>query len=346
MDYSNHKLRNFLMIPLIAMAGFSAGCLRFSEQITILENGQAEINVTVSDLPIDYDASVAMPGLQEWEVTRREDPADPKNQILQALKTILPGGAFPSSFADSTEPFADQQLQFPTSIKSWSRDNTTFYEFTRDYQARRMARFEGNVVIDEDLEDRILENGIFAASEEDRGLYLDLLAKQTIQHHQAFLLEAVGSLLVQGIIELEDHQFILESGNEILTESIRPEMILEAMALDDEAMAQALEQWVETNTEKICQVMETRQAGSGPELEKNLADVARECDISFHTGNHHFHVDLNLPGTIISTNGLIDPLDPGHVSWDFKGEDLFDRGIPLHAVSAVRANEGSAHEQQ
>ena len=80
----------------------------------------------------------------------------------------------------STRSDASAHLRFPTSLRTWTEGGRTFYEFKRTYEARRWRRLANATLVTEEkqLEERILEDGIFAASPDDRVAYLDLLRRQ------------------------------------------------------------------------------------------------------------------------------------------------------------------------
>ena len=63
--------------------------------------------------------------------------------------------------------------------------------------------------------------------------------------------------------------------------------------------------------------------------------LCKKYELTEKIGGHSFSVTLHMPGTIIVSNGLRDPENPSSVEWNFKGEDLRDREMTLHAISVV-----------
>jgi hypothetical protein len=322
-----------------------AGCLDFQEEITVQPDGQVDLQVTVRGLDPAADPLVALPRDPDWQTSRPKDPDDPSRVILSARRTVSAGQPLPASFAQPADPLADQHLLFPTTVRTWAQDGITFFEFNRRYPARRMARFLGQVEFDSELERRILDQGIFAVSEEDRQRYLGLLTEQARQQYGSFLEEALGQLVLQGRLQLEDRSRILQEGRGRLHSILSPETVLEVLGQDEREMAVALEKVVGNIEEAFVQIAKEVKPGSGTGLQAQLHAVTGEYDLSVRLGNHQFAVTVNLPGTIISTNGQTDPEKPGTVVWEFAGEDLHDRGLELRAISALPQTEGGAHDE-
>ncbi len=75
--------------------------------------------------------------------------------------------------------------------------------------------------------------------------------------------------------------------------------------------------------------------GAIDEYKTTYHKAQRGYKITQELDGFQYDIDLTMPGTIISSNGVLDSKDPGKVSWSFKGTKFHDADLPLYAVSVV-----------
>jgi hypothetical protein len=335
--------RNLVLSAVcVLLALVLSGCLRVSESIRVTAMGGAEIEVDVKGEAWAFDAAADTPGGASW--ITRELPVDNRGKDkperhLVAVLVAAPGEDLPSQYVDPARPDAAAHLRFPTSVRTWSEDGRTFYEFRRTYQARRWQRFADPPLSPEEkqLEERILDGGIFAASEGARRAYCDLLRRQARAVTSARVVEAAGSVVAAGGLAVTDLDAVLSAADGFMMATLSDDNILRMLSMDDKGLDKAFEDLSRQLGEAVAAATEKCAPGIGSLVMAELANVDAEWNITMRLGNNGYRVDLELPGRVIRTNGMSTAASPGRVSWEFEGKDLRDRDLPLYALSIVEA---------
>lgn len=377
------------LIVLLPFVGIS--CLEREEEITVAEDGTVTIVASFDGNASDFAPPVALPTEPDWEIIEQKTDTTDKGDIkikLKAQKTIPYKHDLPYSYDTLDKPNYDINLQFPTKIDILREGNRTIYEFERTYVARDYSSFNlsTSFIWDQELEDRVIENGIFKVSEQDRDDYLEQFSAAFAYYQWRFIDITVGELVLAGKISSATYRKIDEQVWNYLQDRVTPIRVLGILGKDEDAINDALEEL----QKDVCQNILTIVASYEPyfdasrervgELKKKLdaeefdkeeakddvrnmvgaivAQAVREAipvdsivfmtlfstmfdqlsrryELTERIGGHDFTVSLHMPGTILITNGFKDPENPDNINWSFKGDDLRDRSITLHAISVV-----------
>lgn len=384
--------KNYLAWGLMVSLPFTGiSCLERHEEITVSEDGTVTIVATFDGNANEFDSPVALPSEPDWEIVEHKTDTTDDGDVrirLKAEKTIPYKQDLPYSYVTSDEPNYDVNLQFPTELDIVHEGNRTVYEFKRTYVARDYAGFNLSTshFWDQELEDRVLEKGIFDVSEQDRQDYLDQFCFAFAYHHWRFVDITIGELVLAGKISPSTHGEIDSHVWNYLEDQVTPVRMLGILGQEEHAIDSALDELQSQVRQNILtivasyepyfdasreRVRKLQEGLSGEELDadnvrdhvRNMVEatvdqavreamptdsivfmtvfsamydqLSRRYVLTERIGAHGFSVELHMPGTIIIGNGLKDPQDPTHIEWSFKGEDLRDRAITLHAVSVV-----------
>ena len=324
------------------LAGFLAGCLNYDERIRVAADGGVDLEVLVTGPESRYGPAAGVPGAPGWRV--EELPVDnagkdQPERHFRCLRVIAPGESLPSGYVDPSAPDQAAHLRFPTSLRTWTVGNRTFYEFRRTYEARRYRRFANAPLAAEEkkLEERILEVGIFAVGEAERQAYLGVLKRQIEVDMATRVTEASGVLVAEGLLAVAAIDTLCAAGRGFVAQDVPAGRMLEILAMEDDDIALALEDYNRGLRGAVAAEAERLAPGTGSRLLAEMAALDHAWDITMHLGNDNFKVRLDLPGRVIRTNGLSRPDEPGRVDWEFTGADLQDRDLPLHALSVAEA---------
>jgi len=332
----------FCLIISLALLLFT-GCLEVSEEIHVNESGEARVVITLEGDEDEFSSVVALPSEDDWQIDTLEienpDKKEPEMK-LRAERVVKPGNEFPFTFANPSDLLADKQLQFPTELKVWNEGNRTFYEFKRTYLSRRHYRFVGGDEdqINEDLEKRVLEKGIFNVPEQDRAQYLTSLSRQFRLQMLSMYEEAMGEMIFNGQLKADLLDPVSQQAEQMLEEMLTRETVLSIVSLPDDSVGIALDNLKAETEMRLSQALAERMADSdsvAEELSSALAQINLEWEITEKLDNDVFLIVVYLPGTLIKTNGKTNPDYLGTAGWEFKGKDLHDRSIPLYALSVV-----------
>lgn len=342
MRYNQYFRQVVFLIAIIVLSGLT-GCLEVSEEIRVKESGEAKVTINLKGDMAEFSSNVALPTGAEWQIdtlefAKKQD--DTPEMTISAQRVVGAGKEFPTTFAQASDPQADKQLQFPTELRVWQEGNLTFYEFVRTYQARRHFRFVGgnDYQVDEDLEKRVMDQGIFNVSDSDRNEYLKTLALQFQLQMISFFEEASGELVRSGALKVDRYDSIRRRTRKSVEAMVTPESMLSIVSLPEDSMSVALDKLRAGVDSSFALIMNEETAGLADLdglLRTALAKVNLEWGITEELGNDMFAIDIYLPGTLIKTNGKPHPDYPGRAGWEFEGNDLHDHSVGLYALSVV-----------
>lgn len=377
------------LIVLLPFVGIS--CLEREEEIIVTEDGTVTIVVSFDGNASDFAPPVALPSEPDWEIIEQKTDTTEEGDVrikLEAQKTIPYKQDLPYSYISTDKPNYDINLQFPTEIDIVREGNRTIYEFKRTYVARDYSSFNLSTsrFWDQELEDSVIENGIFNVSEQERNDYLEQFSAAFAYYHWRFIDMTVGELVLAGKISPATYSKINEHVWNYLQDKVTPVRMLGILGKDEDDINDALEglqeevrqniltiiasyePYFDASRERVSRLQKKLDAEEFDEEEakddvRNMVDavveqavreampadsilfmtvfstmfdqLSRRYELTERIGAHDFTVRLHMPGTILVTNGFKDPDDPSYIDWNFKGDDLRDRSITLHAISVI-----------
>jgi len=325
---------------ILCLIGLLSGCVEYGESIVIHENGDATISAQFKGNNDDFIPAMALPTSGEWTITSyNKDSVYSGNGKfeLEVQKTIPYGQPLPYSYATDSVSMA-LNLQFPTNIRVWSEGNRTFYEFTRTIKARTYLRynyfFEND--IDKDREKRILNNGIFNVSEDDREGYIQELKNAFSEIYYFQFSDALGIMVRQNDMTTAEMLALEISARHLLESYISHDRLLDILRQDDSGIEASRQKLIDDVHEELSKlVKENTDARKLNRFEAAFGGVLTAYKITGALDLQSMAIYIELPGTVISTNGLTAPGKPNEVLWGFEGVDLHDHDIPMYALSVV-----------
>ncbi|MCP4568199.1 MAG: hypothetical protein GY841_11530 [FCB group bacterium] len=316
-------------------------CLERTEEISIAEDGSATIQIDLSGPKDTFGQLMAYPSEPEWTILEADSVSREDQTRIKAEKTVAYGEPWPHTFARPDEPNGGVHLQFPSEVKYWTEGNRTYYEFKRVYRQRpfRGINLTKHPFWDQDLENRVLEKGIFEASEQDREDYLEQFVTAYVYLNWRFLWETLGTMTHAGDITLAQKAKIETRASGYLESTITPVRILGILGKDDDSMDTALDNLKRELHDSFAHIFKEVVASDNQVLTQKYMGLFKtavlEYEITEVLGPHTFLINLAMPGIVIETNGLVDPEEPGKIEWCFMGEDLYDTDFALRALSVV-----------
>ena len=344
---NKHTMARILFVTVALLTLVFVSCIERSEEITVDEDGNTTI-VATFDGNADDLRRLALPSEPEWTILNHvvdSNDTDNANMKLEAELVVPYGKPLPETFAKPDAEDRETALEFPTELKRWTEDGRTFYEFNRTYMARDYAPYDitGYLIPlgawDQELEKRVLERGIFEVSEEDRTNYLDQFAVAYGYFHWRFMWEATAEMYRRGRISADAKENVETWALDYLETTVTPMRILGILGKDDDSIDVALDRLGDELHDECIRHFAATVGEDQTDVQQEFVDIfrlnTRTFDATEALGAHQFAITLELPGTIVSANGMIDPDKPNIVEWYFKGGDLHDKNIPLHALSVV-----------
>lgn len=328
----------------VLLALLCAACLEHEEVITVAPDGSTEI---VAQITGDYDQYTAddllLPQQPQWTVLeQRIDSTGDKRKLTYRASLFVPSGSpLPESFAKRENPYYDLSLRFPTQVKVWTEGNRTYYEFRRTYQARRFSALDVTeipILWDQELEERVLDSGLLNINQQDRRQYLDQLVSAFSLRLWRLHRDALGDLVRAGSVSDTTFLRLTEEVAGYLEETITPELALDLIQLEEIQVERALDSIETTVSRRFQQAVHTAVGGKTlllRQYEESIKRTKMDYALTQKLDSREMSIELNLPGTIISSNGIVVPEEPGRANWWFRGDKLHDADLPLYALSVV-----------
>ena len=223
----------------------------------------------------------------------------------------------------------------------WSKDGRTYYEFRRTYIARKYAatNITGGILWDQELENRVLEVGIFSVSEQDRQDYLNQYTDALGYLHWRLLWETMGRLVQDNQVTLATKAEVEQAALRYVESIVTPVRVLGILGKPENSIAPALDNLETEVHDSFYRIFSDIVGGDKTtvlrQFKSKFAAVILDYNITESLAGQTISVTLDLPGTVIATNGWVDPEKQGGVDWNFKGEDIFDADVSLYALSVV-----------
>ena len=329
----------FLVIPILLL---SVGCLNWEEEITIDKAGNAKIEVKFEGTTTNPIMLVALPMAPEWAITENSKHKNDKGEYeiqYKAEKNIPYGSPWPETFAAKSDNY-DNQMQFPTKFKIWKEGKRTYYEFERTYKGRSHREFNylADTEIDRELENKIIENGIFNVPETDRDNYLGQLKEAYQYSNYKMFYNALGEITLNNKISFKQRKLILQKGIDNLEDLITDERLIALLNMEDASLENEYNKLKNEIFESFNKAF-VETVGNNNTLNQlyktTFDEVYQNIRITEELNPHDFILVINFPGEVIISNGLIDLEEPNAVGWMFKGDELHDCDMSFYALSVV-----------
>ena len=335
-----------ILLAVIILIGLNS-CIEHTEEIFISEDGTTTIVSNYKGKASEIN-ELALPCEPVWTVTKIMGDGiitDSSQMELRAETTIPYGDKIPSTYAKPDDDLKDLQLQFPTNVKFWTEGNRTYYEFKRTYQARKFQCFDlptlfsHHDIWDQDLENRVLEKGIFNVSENDRNEYLDQMIYAYAYLHWRLHWETISEMFADEIITLDQKSNLEKQTADYLENILTPVKILSILGKEEDSIGVELDR-LTNSIHKWYYADFVKAVGEGKtKLHQKFTSIFEKTKLDYEItkklDSHEFAVAVELPGIIIKTNGFIEFEKPNVVEWAFKGDGLHDKNIPLYVLSVV-----------
>ena len=229
-------IKNLFVGLICTFSLFLNGCFEREEKIAIDHNGNTTINTSIKGTTEQYPPLFKLPNNDPWKIIKQEIKKNKEGETeIEIISEIsIPyGEMFPDRYDFSDE--TDQGLRFPSSVKMYKKGDRTFYEFTRRYQSRKHIPYESYYEsIDKELEEKILEVGIFNVPEDDRIKYIDQFTTAFYASESRFLYDVLGLMVLDNDIGQGAREKMLKTAMEELHEQFSTDRFLKILALVDE----------------------------------------------------------------------------------------------------------------
>ncbi len=291
-----------------AFLALVAGCVRRKEQITIMPDGAVLIAVTAVGDPRDMTEGDALPTeAAGWKVMEKREVAEKDNtETLTrcAVRRLSKGEKLPESYAEAGTPLAAVALQFPTTVTIESRNDGTYYHFTRVYRPRRAAQVQDprDVMAESDEIKAIRGKSPEVITDEDRHTLAK--ARIEVEAQQAGELLDIAARAMEPPLPPDVWMIARRRMMDVYRD---PEVARRGLALlfQDDAgpKSVALEQEVR---QKSLAALETSLAEQNvaservTQLLKSLDQLRREYEVTEDLGDDTFEVRVRMPGRVIA----------------------------------------------
>ncbi len=337
------RAKNSLIVIGAVCLLLLAGCLEQDETITVAKDGSVAMEVKLSGKPDQLSDPVLIPSGLEWDIRERkiDSSGDSPNLTILAVANTPYGRPLPETFVAKGSPDYKVCLRFPSELTMESKGNRTFYTFRRTYEARRFSAFDFSEVPeawDHELEKRVTDSGIMKVPEADRIKYLQQLKQGYCYQYWRFFREALADMVRSDALTDTVMVRLANEASTYLEKEIKPELFLTIMQLEEKEVQTAIDSLALVIDRQFKTIVSGAVHDNGTkaeQFERAYSRVQREYEVTEKFNGTGYHVALAMPGTIISTNGVIDAGEPGKVSWSFNGKKLRDADVPLYAVSVV-----------
>jgi len=264
-----------------------------------------------------------------------------KERYLSAELDVPVGAPFPPLYLEMDPDYIQSSLTFDTEITVEQKRNMRVYQFKRVYEARRYLRMNFGAMfgVDEDLEERVMEKGIFEVSESDRNEYTSELMEAFIYVQYTVFEEASGYLVLWDGLPVSFKRSADEQARDFLAKRVNQDLVLDILSAPDDSIPVMYERLINTVTNELIAMLQKIVAQSGfgtvEHAEMAYRRVVSENKVTERLSSYSFSVEVHMPGTIVSTNGVI--TDPGSnvVEWQFDGEQLHDSDVSLSVTSVL-----------
>jgi len=335
------NIRNYLVTAICIASVFLSGCFERKEEITISEKGDAFIRTLFGGDAAAAPPVSELPNKKAWTIKKWETTKNEGNTELEidAEMNIPYGKSLPDRY--NTDDKTDRGLRFPTSIKTSREGSRTFYEFTRRYQSRKYDPYEiFNESIDEKLEEKIFNEGIFNVTQKEQIQYLNQLIPALRLSQLRYIYDVLGLMVFNNDISQDLRRKMMESARDKVDATFTPHRFKEILArIDEETISREIDLISKEMDMLFASVFKNHiQTDDGNLLNKFSKLLENERQTRAMTDNingHGFEITLTMPGQIVVTNGIFDGESLDSVSWKFSGNDLNDCEYVLHAVSVA-----------
>jgi hypothetical protein len=320
-----------------------AGCLDQEETITVAKDGSVAIEVKLSGKPDQLSDPILIPAGPDWQIRERkiDSSGDSPELTIVAVANTPYGRPLPEAFVSRSSPEYDLCLRFPGEVTMKSEGNRTYYTFRRTYAARRFSAFDLSEVPeawDHNLETRVLDSGLLKVSQKDRDQYLRQLTENYNYQCWRYFREAIAALV--GSHTIADTVFVRlgKDAADYLDNTATPDLFLNVMQREEPQIQAAIDSLGLIIDRQFRTLVTGAVHGNSTALaqfDTAYAKVRREYEVTEKHNGMNYRITLVMPGTVISTNGVLEPEEPGKVTWSFGGKKFRDADVSLTATSVV-----------
>jgi hypothetical protein len=327
---------------ICAASLFLSGCIERKEEITIDKHGNTYISTSFKGDIDQFPPVFDLPNGGTWknikqEIMKKENGKDLK---VSAEMNIPYGKDLPDRYDLNDQ--ANQQLRFPSTVKTYKKGSRTFFEFTRRYQPRKYRLYEIYYEkVDKELEDEVMKKGIFNVSQTQRDKYLDQLTPALHLSQLRTVYDVLGTMVLQNDISQEARRQLLLSAGENVRKTVtrnKLETILAHLNKDNDGEDE-MDQIIKDIDRVFISILKNQTRPDNGVLSAKLAKLLENerhtRKITDAIGGNSFIITLKMPGQIVDTNGIFSEESLGTVSWDFQGSALRDCEYVLHAISVL-----------
>lgn len=343
-----HQNHVGIAVAVGAVAGmFMFGCVERKERLEISPNGALHILIDYksNDLNDLYQGDAVPRTTSGWLARQEviEDDEGKQTHRLIAENLFGPRVKPPENYAQKTDPDADLYLQFPSSLRIETRNDGTYYHFSRTYTARPWAHIAT-------LEERLVKKPLAELediefdrwSREQRLMAVRALATFEVERMIAFaraaFLKVTPDVPQDGWLRVREHMLgcLNHLDYDAMIQLLEPREIQEDEAQRGDAVQAKLKEYEESLQDQLKQAMFLEAGLNGSQFTAFIAEYDRQnkyWEITKDLGDDHFEITVVMPGLVTSSNA--ESAQGNAAVWTFDGGAMRDRDVELLVTSRV-----------
>jgi hypothetical protein len=330
---NSHSGSAIKLLSVLLTALIISGCLHRREVITVRPDGSVDVVWSVAGDEDDALRGLALPTGGPWAVRHwTETQSDGKQKFHYEAKA----GFASITDLDKALQFSKSDLKLESSLSTKKSKGKTFYRFERTYRGRDWWKFERlkQKYVDTKLLDKASKVRFEKLADNEKQKLINGLIDFEAHKRALIFTDGLAQSMTQvdfpGDLIARSHAALIEAYGRTLTIARVKQLLLS----DKEAQVQQLTE-IETGLGRAERTVLGVIFSGYPTERIEPFITASKSDFAFTEDltDENFEVILNLPGKVITTNGERTGLNS--VRWEFKGEGLMNRDVPLVAVSVV-----------
>lgn len=297
------------LIPLFALA--AVGCLERNEEITVKADGSADVVVTYSGDPGDFNDLLVMP--EGWKVGKK---VEGDKTVWTARGTVRDLKEYPNR--DVNFPY-ETRLRITTTgtVRTYDFERTYPQMDARDFQAVDDALWQRDE--SKKLMARLHEKGITGLTDDEQRRLFEIAAEAEREKQMAVVARAMHSLKdLSWRARIDALARVEAEYREKLTGATLSATIGKRLETLDKFDA-------------LARGLRDRAAALVPGLGPKLETAATEMRAALAVSDDSFKLTVKLPGEVVAGNATW--VNGGAASWEFAGKDLGAQPIILRATS-------------
>ncbi len=323
--------RNGLVfVAVILIAG---SCLERREQIVIHPDGSVDVIWKAAGHESDAKSGLGLPVGNPWQIRRWfEKQKDGEQRFhYEAKATFASIDRLSTAFE-----FSPSDLKIENSLEIKKARGKTFYVFKRVYKGRDWWRFQRikDKALDKELLERVAKKSFQNLPSSDQEKLVAGLLEFEVNKRVLIVSEGLGRAMIGSGFPVQLISKCLRELEMAYRGSLTSARIRRLLTTQGEVQKTELEKTKSALAAAEQSVLsENFKDRPTVNIEQSVASAKADFDLTEDLSDESFQLSLAMPGTIIVTNG--EQKGAGSVFWEFKGEDLMNRDIPITAVSVV-----------